>query len=316
LDERISPEEPSPADYRPIHFASIGGATEVASYLCALISNLNQRAPPGGLSALFLAVVSESAEIVRLLLANGATTRRPGLDLSPDSRFVIHRAIELGNGELVPLLLAAERISSGLDDKAMSPLMKAAAVGFIEAMQLLIDKEHDVNYVTEAGDCALRVACIAIKPKAVQLLLNSGANPNITGVLGQSGIHWAAMSGSLEILNMVLEKGADPFRVCARGKFAWVSAMSAKDLGVRYAMVKRLLDLGLPVNVRCEPGSVLPAAGLIAEENPDLMRLFLEHGLDWNQKVRGQPLIDLVFSTAGPQTKEALRRWVDAHPRP
>jgi ankyrin repeat protein len=66
----------------------------------------------------------------------------------------------------------------------MSPLMKAAAVGFIEAMELLIDMEHDVNYATANGECALRVACIGAKPRAVQLLLEAGANPNATDSLG------------------------------------------------------------------------------------------------------------------------------------
>jgi hypothetical protein len=118
------------------------------------------------------------------------------------------------------------------------------------------------------------------------------------------------MSASLEILELMIASGADPKRVCNKGKYAWVHAMSSRDPAVRYAMVKRLLDLDLPINVRCENNCVLPAAGVLAQENPELIHLFLTHGLDLNQRVRDQTFLELAMETAGPETKKVLENFL------
>ncbi len=61
-----------------------------------------------------------------------------------------------------------------------------------------------------SGDAPLHIACRHGNEKAVQLLLKSGADPNVYNVRGQTPLSLACGADCAAIVKMLLDKHADP----------------------------------------------------------------------------------------------------------
>jgi len=69
----------------------------------------------------------------------------------------------------------------------------------------------DISAVNSDGENALHVAVRWQDIEAVKLLLAAGININQHGDLGHTPLHEASMCGSLEIVRLLVEHGADLF---------------------------------------------------------------------------------------------------------
>lgn len=170
----ISIEAKSPHDFQPIHYAAIGGATEVASYLCtqkslSIYSNPNE----SGLTAVYLATVSSSPAILTLLADAGACLNdAPHLvrRFSP-----IQAAIYNKDSECLSILMS-RGASLNRTMRDYSPLMMAIASKKIDAVNLLLEGGANPNYTTQSGKNALYLACYMKNAEAVRLLIDYGVN--------------------------------------------------------------------------------------------------------------------------------------------
>lgn len=90
------------------------------------------------------------------------------------------------------------------------PLLPAAAMsGDINAIQELINQGHDVNARGEGGWTALLSSSAQGYPKIMKLLLDAGANPDISNVLGITPLIYGSRYGNIEIVKMLIDYGAD-----------------------------------------------------------------------------------------------------------
>ena len=87
-------------------------------------------------------------------------------------------------------------------------LMHWAAVGDVEQMQALVQQGADVNAVDDDGDTALYYALSNGDTDIVDLLLDHGANPNISGTSGNP-LHLAADQGWTGVVSSLIRHGAD-----------------------------------------------------------------------------------------------------------
>ena len=198
-----------------------------------------------------------------------------------------------------------------------SALMAATLNGSVEQMKLLIDHGANVNYQAADGTTALWLA--VPNWDKTKLLLDNGADPNHKihgyGVL----VKLAAMPGTLNLIHLLIDKGADLkkssadnyvlYNAAASGDTAIVGflirsgfnvndSISVGDYPVNnaetfrsFATLKMLVDNGANVNVRqwIEPGldafkgftPLLFAA--LSNDKPSFYYL-LEHGADPNAK--------------------------------
>jgi ankyrin repeat protein len=89
---------------------------------------------------------------------------------------------------------------------SLTRLLHASAEGEADTVrELLADKSLDVNAPGPDGDTALHAACLYGHEEVVQLLLEAGADAGVVNAIdGSSCLHDAAASGHLAILERLL----------------------------------------------------------------------------------------------------------------
>jgi hypothetical protein len=127
----------------------------------------------------------------------------------------------------------------------VTPLMLAAQAGHIELVRLLLRSGADLELVEESneprlsGRTALAHACMADQPKATQVLLEAGADPNHRLSGHNSIFDWLCYEGSIKTIKLLLKFGADPNTSCGKAnEYALERAIS----GRRNDVVTLLLD--------------------------------------------------------------------------
>ncbi len=117
------------------------------------------------------------------------------------------------------------------------PLEKAVRQGSQETFEILLTAGSDPNGRASDGQTALHVAARKGFGKAIAQLLDAGADPSLLSEGGVAAIEHAASYGNREALEMLIGAGAEI-------RFALHSAAS----GGHVEIIERLLDLGADPN--------------------------------------------------------------------
>ena len=161
-----------------------------------------------------------------------------------------------------------------------TPLDFAVMSSHLDICRSLIGRGANVNHLgQDSGRTPLFDAVLYGSLAICQLLVSSGADVNV--VVGPEGdtplhhaaapLHHAAESGYLEIVKLLLSKGADPN---ARALFNITPLMLAARFG-HIEVVRTLIAGGAEVNAQDrDGGTVLDNA----DEHPDIQRVLREAG--------------------------------------
>jgi ankyrin repeat protein len=230
-----------------------------------------------GETPLMMASRAGSAPIVQLLLAKGAD---PNVRASRDQTALMW-AVAQKHPEVVKLLLAAKadihtRTTAWTDVMAVSPH------GYLDYNRA----------VPHGNDTALLFAARAGDLDSAKLLVAAGANVNDADAWGISATELAAHSGFTDIVEFLLEKGAD-----AKGGKAGFTALHLAVMRRDEKMAAALLTHGADVNAplqtwtptrrtshdyNFEPELVGATPFWLAARftEPNVMRLLVKHGAD------------------------------------
>lgn len=152
----------------------------------------------------FSAILKDDAPVVSALLARGfdPNTRNP----AGDHGLLI--ALRVGSTKVVPVLLAQPKLDvEARNRQDESALMIASIKGMTETVQLLLDKEADVN---KPGWTPLHYAATGGHLQIMQLLLDNHAYIDAASPNGSTPLMMAAMYGTPSAVKLLLEAGADP----------------------------------------------------------------------------------------------------------
>lgn len=164
-------------------------------------------------------------------------------------------------GMLGALLLLANSTSDDLAER----LWDAARRGDVAVVREVLEGGVDVNATTKYGATALSYACDRGHAEVVQLLLESGANPNAKDTFyGATPLDWAMSDKKREIIQALVENGAEsleqPLLTAVKAK--------NKELVTIFLDSKRVNDRGLVYALRAarsakadEIADLLEAAG-------------------------------------------------------
>jgi ankyrin repeat protein len=202
-------------------------------------------------SALMIATADGHFEIVELLLTTA------GIAINTQQKYcrytALIKAAELGHTKIIQLLLENGADINLTDYCNNSALMMATQSGHTEIVQLLLDKGADINLTNNRNENALIMAVkkdfqnivelLLAKPdiycgytalikaaelghtKIIQLLLENGADINLTDYYNNSALMMATQSGHTEIVQLLLDKGADINRTNNRNENALIMAV-------------------------------------------------------------------------------------------
>ena len=160
-----------------------------------------------GHSPLYYAVLSGKADVVELLLHNGASPNAEGNGATN----ALYTAAGEGNIRIVRDLLAA-----GADPKAnkrtgATPLYAAADSGNPEMVKLFLDLGADPNaHLKNTSGTPLCNACIKGNVECVALLIQHGADVNASGFDEDRPLHYAMQSGKYDVVKLLIDHGANP----------------------------------------------------------------------------------------------------------
>lgn len=135
-----------------------------------------------GVSLLYRSALSGHLEITKLLLERGACKRSHGETLCD----VAYR----GDNKCLELLLKHVETPNLTFSTDGTPLMVAARRGYAETAKLLVEAGAAINLITR-GSTALHEAVWGVRPERLPLirrLLEWGADPNLLNAKGQSAL--------------------------------------------------------------------------------------------------------------------------------
>ncbi|KAK4553669.1 hypothetical protein LTR86_009167 [Recurvomyces mirabilis] len=182
------------------------------------------------------AVISGQYKATEMLLSLGVNVN----SASTHRKSALAWAANMGRSEIAELL-----VTSGADVMLMTentqsvPLEEAAAAGDLTTVQLLLQSGADPNYRNRDGWSAIHWAAEEGYYGVVSLLLKHGANANGISSYGTSPLHCAANGGHIEIVHELLHHGASPLMATVHG---WTPLHHAAFMG-HSQVVRSLLDI-------------------------------------------------------------------------
>ena len=132
------------------------------------------------------------------------------------------------------ILVAAPDRVNAISPDGYSPLGYSAFFGHAELLRELIERGADVNAPSRNGMAVCPInsaAAHANQGKAVALvatLLDAGADPNARQNGGYTALHEAAYNGNIDMIRLLLDRGAEAKLATADGKLAIDIARSSE----------------------------------------------------------------------------------------
>ncbi|PIE04758.1 MAG: hypothetical protein CSA76_02485 [Spirochaetales bacterium] len=245
LQNSASPGTKNYEGETPLHAAVQAGNREIAEMLLNAGASVNT-ADNNGLTALHNSVLWEKESLAELLIAAGADcSKRDNRGRTP-----LHLAVEGGNNELTVLFLNAGADIDTSDINGRTALFAAADSGNREAIDLLLKAGASLDTRDSKGRTLLHTALAAGEGEIASVLLESGSDFFALDAAGQTPadiaiargtrflesfvtapitrrqdnrgntlLHIAVMNGAgQDVIKLLLNKGADPYRRNAQGE--------------------------------------------------------------------------------------------------
>jgi len=265
------------------------------------IDSYNRR----GYTALHIAAQNDSLEAAMILLENGAD---PLLHKKDDpSRTPLEIAANYNKPKIVEFLARNGGYSSGHTTDGWSLLHRSCEKDRSTIVEALINAGADCNEKTGNGSTPLLIAIAQHKTNTAKVLLKFPAvfktlNDNYvaTDKDKRKALHWALENDDLELIKIMISKGANINIEDATGKTPLFYAIDSGNIEI----IKLIIEYGGDVNYNSEQygSSLLYASNSKAlrdEEKAEVIKILINHGADAEIKgPRGKtPLHALVNET-------------------
>ncbi len=256
----------------------------VAAVLAAAV--LVTVASASGDGALAQAVKAGDIHTVRALLKSGTDVNARSGDGSTPLLWAAHGS----NLEIARALIAARATVDAANDFGVTPLLDASRSGDAAMVDLLLRSGADPGRAHPEGETPLLASARAGSVAAVRLLLTRGVDVNAAETFQKTtALMYAAAEGHLDVVDLLLEAGADPNRqghvtsLTERHNADHPSGgLTALMLAARNgsdALVRRLVARGANVNVKNGDGASA-AMTAIYNDRFDVAATLIELGSD------------------------------------
>jgi hypothetical protein len=170
--------------------------------------------------------------------------------------------------------------------------------GNVTAVQDYLGHDFPVNSRDSKGNTGMIIASGRGQVAVIQLLLQHGANPEDSTLIGifegKTALMWASSQGRLDAVALLVRVGVDPHRVSDKGVFAGKNALMWAASQGKTKVVSYLLSVGVDVEYTSSAGNFQGKTALMwasSQGREDTVRVLLEAGCHVNA-------VDTVRTTA------------------
>ncbi|PWU05522.1 MAG: hypothetical protein C5B51_14245 [Terriglobia bacterium] len=197
-------------------------------------------------------------------------------------------------------------VFSGLALAGDLRLVDAARHQDRDAIRTLLEQHIDVNASQNDGATALHWAAYFDDAVIADLLIRAHANVNAANELGVTPLALAASIGMVEKL---LAAGANPNLVAANGESPLMAASRSGKLEIVQALLEHGADVNAKENVRGQNALMWA----VSQKHADVVRMLLEHGADVHARTRSNPQLFFTGepSGAGRNAADWVMRTID-----
>ena len=166
-----------------------------------------------------------------------------------------------------------------------SPLYYASLIGLSEPVNMMIERNLDVN--AEGGRCrnALQAALVRGNTAIAQVLLDKGADIDAVGRFG-TVLCVSCSAGYYEIAELLLNKGAD-VDAYGEGDFDHGTALQIASKHGYENIVKLLLDRDAGVNATSRQNAVSSLEIALLKGHETIVKMLLDKGADVDIRIAG-----------------------------
>lgn len=294
LNKGVDPNQKDSGGNTPLFEAVNSGHFETVKLLLAKGANVNQSVNSGW-TPLMIAVANNHHKIVTLLLNKGADANsRCGKGISP-----LFLATEQSDETMQEILLkaGAEPLTSDEMNRIMrqwsKQLMSEIKRGNIAEVKSFLEKGVSVNHIDLNGATPLCIAAGCGQVEIVTLLLEKGADKGHGSSPEEDPLHYAIEYP--KILEILLEHGPNTHTAINTLLHNCVTAGAVESL-------KLLIEHGADTNVAIHGTPIITSACLMGNE--EIIRLLLDHRADIDaalllislQQYNSTQLLDLLIS--------------------
>ncbi len=183
----------APDGRTPLHVAARAGDAAAVQQLLDQGANIDA-VDIRGYPALTLAVAGRHPGVVRALLARGANA-------SPATESPLIAAAQVGDVDVVELLLDHGAPIEACDHLGRGSLYWAAYLGHRAVVELLLDRGADLHARDQRGDTPLHgAASNVIDPEVLRTLIERGARIDVVDDIGATPLDLAEREGERELM--------------------------------------------------------------------------------------------------------------------
>ncbi|KAJ0119924.1 hypothetical protein J7T55_000774 [Diaporthe amygdali] len=235
-------------------------------------------------SALTGACARGHADVVEILLDHGADLEMRAGEVS-NPRTPLFIACTWGSVEVVRLLLQGGASLEAKDTENWTPLHAACIWGAFACIDVLLEHKKLDDYSTSEIIAPLPLAVDAGKYKVAKTLLRHGLDPNSHDAVG-CALWYAVKMDRVDLCKLLLENKADPNASSEKSAPPLVQAMMAGNMEIVEMLVESGADLEKPGTLDAFHGSPLLMAVIWAgtrnSKNIQIIRYLLEKKADPN----------------------------------
>ena len=265
-----------------LHIAAHFGYDDIVDALInAPNVNINVR-NAYGLTPLHAAVERGREQSAQLLINAGAD-----INASDNSqRTALHRAAGNGYNNIVAMLINTRGVNlNSCNEQGKSPLYLASMSGMEQSARLLIDAGADINISDNKQRTALHWAALHGHSFIVDALIKApNINLNVRNAHGQTPLHLASMSGREQSARLLINAGAD-INISDNGQ--WTALHRAAFNGHSFIVGELIKAPHVHLNVRNENGHT-PLHVAVMSDITLSARLLIDAGADINISDNGQ----------------------------
>jgi hypothetical protein len=185
----------------PLGMCSEMGYTKGVQSLLSEHSAPVDQATKGGKTALHLASLKGSLDIVQLLIEHNASVNQA----AKRGWTALHLASENGHFDIVQLLVEHNACVDQVANLGWTALHLASEKGHLEVVQLLVKHSASVDQATRDGRTALHLASEKGHLDIMQLLVKHSTSVDRATKDGKTALHLASENGHLDIVQLLVE---------------------------------------------------------------------------------------------------------------